>query len=133
MLRVGSPARAPVLPASLAKKPRKTVIIHGGVWEFDAASQDPGNLKLQQNRRFPRLIDRGVWEFSTRAPGARCDLGTYPQVIHRVIHMGEFGSFTETPPCVSSALVGQTYLLSPVQILSLALQPLLQLVFDCVS
>ena len=79
----------------LIQKPRKTVVYHRGVWEFDASHQDPGNLKLQQNRRNPRFYYKGVWEF----PGAPCGPGrTYPQVIHMLFTMGEFGSLSLNSP-----------------------------------
>ena len=68
-----------------------------GVWR---CLQDPGNLKLQQktpeNGNFS-LGSLGVLALDNarRAPG---DLGSYPQVIHRLLTLGEFGSFTQIPP-----------------------------------
>jgi len=60
-------------------------------------------------------------EFHPGDPG--CNLSTgYPHLVRWGVWEFEL-----------NALVGQTYLLTPVQILSLALQPYFQLVSHCVS
>ena len=80
-----SPGRARCVPA-LKIKPQKLVFYYRGVWEFHAASQDPGNLKLQQKPQKTVIFYWGVWEFHRNSvPGrpVRDHLSPgYPQVIN---------------------------------------------------
>jgi len=60
--------------------------------------QDPGNLKQDpdspKNGGLP-----GVWEIELKSFAPRAGRPvTYPQVIHRLLTLGEFGSFTQIPP-----------------------------------
>ena len=126
--------RAPGAPQSPRKKPRKTVIFIGEFGSFALfmllgsrahfsknrgllrfMTREFGSLTLLTGSREPEaptktpengnfsLGSLGVLALDNarRAPG---DLGTYPQVIHRLLTLGEFGSFTQIPPCVSSFL-----------------------------
>ena len=93
--------RAPGAPQSPRKKPRKTVIFIGefGSLTLLTGSREPeAPTKTPENGNFS-LGSLGVLALDNarRAPG---DLGTYPQVIHRLLTLGEFGSFTQIPPCV---------------------------------
>ena len=67
-----SPGRARCVPA-LKIKPQKLVFYYRGVWEFHSISVPGRPLRARE---------------------------TYPQVIHRLLTLGEFGSLSQTPPCV---------------------------------
>ena len=81
---------SPGAPQSPRKKPRKTVIFIGGVWEFRTLHAAPGSPASTKNRGLLRFITGGVWEFPGRPQGPGDLSRGYPQVIH----IGEFGSFT---------------------------------------
>ena len=93
--------RAPGAPQSPRKKPRKTVIFIG---EFGSLTLLTGSREPEAPTKTPENGNFSLGSLGVSRPRAPGDLGSYPQVIHRLLTLGEFGSFTQIPPCVSSFL-----------------------------
>ena len=66
----------------LVQKPRKTVVYHRGVWEFDHAARIPGTSHHNKWRK-SAIYYKGVCQERPGPAGCPGDLSTgYPHVVH---------------------------------------------------
>jgi len=72
--------------------------------EFGSLTLLTGSREPEAPTKTPENGNFSLGSLGVSRPRAPGDLGSYPQVIHRLLTLGEFGSFTQIPPCVSSFL-----------------------------